>query len=154
VTGAPAPKSTDIEKNKRIIREFYERSHRGDLDVYDEMFAPEFVSYSSAAGGELRGPAAFKAAYVTYASAFPDFHTTIDIIVAESNYVMVYGVATGTHEGTFMGLAPTHKKLRWTGVAIYRFNDDGLIDGRWQEIDGLGLFTQLGLIPPIGSGGG
>lgn len=144
----------DIEKNKRIIREFYDRSNRGDLDVYNEMFAPEFVSYSSAAGGELRGPDAFKAAYEMYAAAFPDFQTTIDIIIAEANYVMVYGLATGTHEGAFMGLPPTHKKLRWTGIAIYRFNDDGMIDGRWQEFDGLGLFTQLGLIPPMGPGGG
>lgn len=43
---------------------------------------------------------------------------------------------------------------RSTGVAIYRFNDEGLIDGRWQEFHGLGLFTQLGLIPPMGRGGG
>ena len=28
------------------------------------------------------------------------------------------------------------------------------IDGRWQEFDGIGLFTRLGLIPPMGPGGG
>lgn len=147
---AAEPRATDIERNKEIIRTFYEQSHKGDLDVYDELFAPEFVSYSSAAGGEIRGPAGFKAAYEMYASAFPDFSTTIDIMVAESNRVVVYGVATGTHQGAFLGLEPTGKKLRWTGTAIYRFNDDGLIDGRWQEFDGLGLFTQLGLVPPMG----
>lgn len=148
------PKATDIERNKQVVRYFYEQSHKGNLDVYDELFAPEFVSYSSAAGGEVRGPAGFKAAYEMYTAAFPDFHTTIDIIVAEANFVTVYGVATGTHQGPFMGLEPTGKRLRWTGVAIYRFNDEGLIDGRWQEFDGLGLFTQLGLIPPMGPGGG
>ena len=49
-----------------------------------------------------------------------------------------------------MGLAPSGKKVQWTGVAIYRFNDDGQVDGRWQEFDGIGLFTQMGLIPPLG----
>lgn len=143
----------DIEKNKQIVRYFYEQSHKGNLAVYDELFAPDFISYSSAAGGELRGPEAFKQAYIMYTSAFPDFRTTIDLIIAEGNLVMVYGVATGTHLGNFMGLPATGKKLRWTGVAIYRFNDDGKIDGRWQEFDGLSLFAQLGLIQLPGSPG-
>jgi predicted ester cyclase len=65
--------------------------------------------------------------------------------------VMVYGVATGTHQGDFMGLPATGKALRWTGIAIYRFNDEGKIDGRWQEFDGMTLFMQLGLIAPPGS---
>ncbi len=56
---------------------------------------------------------------------------------------MVYGVASGTHDGPFMGLPPTGNVLRWTGMAIYGFDADGLIDRRWQEIDGLGLFGQL-----------
>ena len=62
---------------------------------------------------------------------------------------MVYGEASGTNSGSFMNRPPTGKKIVWTGVAIYRFNDDGKIDGRWQEFDGLGLFAQLGIIPPM-----
>lgn len=106
-TRGAEPLATDIEKNKQTIRDFYERSHAGDLDVYDELFAPEFVSYSSAAGGEVRGPVGFKAADQMYAAAFPDFMTTIDMIIAEGNLVMVYGPATGTDLGPFMGIEPT-----------------------------------------------
>jgi steroid delta-isomerase-like uncharacterized protein len=142
--------SQDIERNKQIIRYFYEESFKGNLNVYDELFAPDFISYSSAAGGELVGPEAFKQANIMYTNAFPDFYSTIDMIIAENDLVMVYGVATGTHQGDFMGLPPDGKKLRWTGIAIYRFNGDGKIDGRWQEFDGIGLFMQLGLIPPMG----
>lgn len=137
----------DIETNKAKVREFYDRSHAGDLAVYDEMLAPGFVSHGGPAG-ELHGPEAFKQAFVGFAGAMSDFRTTIDMIVAEDDLVVVYGVASGIHDGEFMGLAPTGQTLRWTGVAIYRFDADGLIDGRWQEIDGLGLFGQLGLLPP------
>ena len=126
---------------------------KGNFDVYDELYAPEFVSYSSAAGGELRGPEAFKQANILYTTAFPDFYTTLDIVIAENNLVAVYGVASGTHLGPLFGMPPTDKKVSWTGIAIYRFNDDGKIDGRWQEFDGLGLFKQLGMAPP-GSGAG
>jgi predicted ester cyclase len=109
----------DIEKNKQVIRYFYEQSLKGNYAVYDELFTP-------------------------------DFHTTIDMIVAEKNLVAVYGVASGTHLGVLMGLPPSGKKVSWTGTAIHRFNDEGKIDGRLQEFDGLGLFQQLGLIPPMG----
>ncbi|MEP7294144.1 MAG: ester cyclase [Chloroflexota bacterium] len=143
----------DIERNKNVIRRFYEESHNGNLEIYDELFAPEFASYTSATGKPLIGPEAFKQAYIMYTSAFPDFNTTIDMIIAENDLVMVYGPASGTHEGNFMGLEPTGKKLEWTGVAIYRFNDAGMIDARWQEIDGLRLFAQLGLIPAMFAGG-
>ena len=142
-------KPQDIEQNKKIIRYFYEESLKGNLSVYDELFTPDFVSYSSAAGGELRGPEAFKQANIMYTRAFPDFYTTVDMIIAENNQVVVYGVASGTHKGEMMGLPPTSKKISWTGIAIYRFNDDGKIDGRWQEFDALGMFQQLGLIPPM-----
>jgi predicted ester cyclase/fermentation-respiration switch protein FrsA (DUF1100 family) len=143
----------DIERNKQVIQYFYEQAFRGNLDVYDELFAPEFVSYSSAAGGELRGPEAFKQANIMYNNAFPDFYSTIDMIIAEKNLVMVYGVASGTFKGEFMGIQPTGKKISWTGVAIYRFNDEGKIDGRWQEFDAISLFTQMGIIPPMGPAG-
>ncbi len=143
-------KTWDIEKNKQIIRYFYDESLKGNYDVYDELFTPDFTSYSSAAGGELRGPEAFKQANIMYSKAFPDFYTTIDLIIAEKNQVTVYGVQSGTHKGELMGLPPTGKKITWTGIAIYRFNEDGKIDGRWQEFDGLSMFQQLGLIPPIG----
>lgn len=145
----PAGAPQDIEKNKQIIRYFYEQANKGSLDIYDELFAPDFVSYSSAAGMELRGPEAFKQANALYLQAFPDFQTSVDLVVAENDIVMVYGVASGTNTGSFMNRPATGKKINWTGVAIYRFNEDGKIDGRWQEFDGLGLFTQLGIIPPM-----
>ena len=144
----------DAEKNKQIVLDFYARSFKGDLDVYDDLFSEDFTSFSSATGGEVRGREAFKAAYLMYNKAFPDFTSTLDIVVAEDNLVFVYGISTGTHLGEFMFLPPTGKSLRWSGAAIYRFNDEGLIDGRWQEFDGVGLFQQLGLIPEPGSARG
>jgi predicted ester cyclase len=111
------------------------------------LLAPDFVSFTSAAGGPIHGPKAFREAYVMFSDAFEGFSTTIDVIVGEDNEVAVYGIASGKHTGAFMGAEPTGKNLEWAGIAIYRFNDGGLIDGRWQQIDGVALATQLGMIP-------
>ncbi len=89
-----------------------------------------------------------------YQEAFPDFQTTIDLMIAEGNLVTVYGPASGTNTGAFLGRPPTGKRAEWTGIAIYRFNDEGLIDGRWQEFDGVKLFTDLGMMPPVFGGSG
>jgi uncharacterized protein len=148
------PVPQDAERNKQIVLDFYARSFKGDLEVYDELFSEDFTSFSSATGGELRGREAFRAAYLMYNQAFPDFTSTLDIVVAENNLVFVYGISTGTHLGEFMFLPPTGKSLRWSGAAIYRFNDEGLIDGRWQEFNGLSLFQQLGLIPGAATAAG
>ena len=147
------PKAVTPEQTaqyKQIITRFYDEAAQNNFDIYDELFAPDFVSYSSAAGQELRGPEAFKQANIMYTNAFPDFNTSIEMIIAEGSMVMVYGPASGTNTGALFGQPPTGKHAEWTGIAIYRFNDDGLIDGRWQEIDGLKMFTELGLIPPQG----
>jgi steroid delta-isomerase-like uncharacterized protein len=133
------------ERNKQIILEFYRRSHRGDLSVYDEMFAPDFVNHGNAVIPDMVGREAFKQAYVTYETAFPDFYTNIDQIMAQGDYVMVRGLSTGTHLGNFMGLPATGKRVEWTGFALYRFNKDGLICERWQDFDGLKLMGELGI---------
>src|SRR5690606_1674 len=66
------------EQNKEVIRYFYEQTNAGNFDVYDDLFAVDFVSYSSAAGFELRGPAGFKHANEMYMAAFPDFQTDVE----------------------------------------------------------------------------
>jgi len=102
----------DIEGNRAAIRTFYERSHAGDLSVYDDMLAPDFVNHGGPAG-EIHGPEAFREAFVGFATAFSDFRTSIDLMVAEGDLVVVYGMASGTHDGPFMGLPPTGNVLRW-----------------------------------------
>lgn len=142
----------DPEHNKRVIRELYDRANAGDFAAYEEMLAPDFISYSTAAGQEVRGIEAFKQVNKLYMDAFPDFWLGIDLIMAENDLVTVYGTAKGTFQGALLGHQPNGKTAHWTGIAIYRFNDEGKIDGRWQEFDGLSLFTQLGIIPPVFAG--
>ena len=91
----PAPpgsraREPDIEENKAKIRLFHERSHQGDPTVYGEMLAARVVNHGGPAG-DLHGPEEFKQAYMGFATAFSDFNTTIDLIVAEGDLVAVWG---------------------------------------------------------------
>src|SRR5919206_1468395 len=144
---------TDIAGNKAIIQTFHDRSDRHDDTVYDDMLAPDFTSHGGPAG-EIHGREAFKQAFAGMLSAFSDFKASVDLTVAEGDYVAVYGYATATHDGPFLGMPPTGRSLRWTSMIIYRLDDDGKIAERWQEIDALGMMGQLGMLPPMGGGPG
>ena len=51
---------------------------------------------------------------------------------------------TGTHEGEFMGIPPTRRKIRVHGIVMSRFEAGKIVD-EWEVIDQLALLEQLGV---------
>jgi ketosteroid isomerase-like protein len=45
-----APVSLEEEKNKALVRRFWEAVARGDIDAIDELLAADFVDHSTLAG--------------------------------------------------------------------------------------------------------
>src|SRR5579862_10042850 len=78
----------DLEANKRVVREIYERGYNnGDVTVYDALYAPGFVHHSKvifdvppAGAGERESMRRFRA-------AMPDVRFTVLDQVAEGDQV-------------------------------------------------------------------
>ncbi len=51
----------------------------------------------------------------------------------------------GTHRGEFQGIQPTNKKVKWSGIWIYRVANGKYIE-RLHNYDLLGLMQQLGAL--------
>jgi steroid delta-isomerase-like uncharacterized protein len=133
-------------ENKAISRRADEELfNRGNLDVADELFTPDFV-YHDPGGGELRGPENVKGYAAMLRAAFPDLHQTIEDQIAEGDKVAYRWTARGTHEGELMGIAPTSKRVTFTGIAVARLAD-GKIQEIWENYDALGMMQQLGVVP-------
>jgi predicted ester cyclase len=134
-------------KDRMIL--LYNEVNKANTKAFDRLVAPDFVGYSG--GGffqDLYGVQAFKEFYESFLSTFPDLWFRVNDMVAEGNKCTVRGTLGGTHKGNFRGIAPpTGKPVTWTGMAISRFNDQGLIDAVWQEWDGISVMQQLGVIP-------
>jgi len=146
--------ATTAQNRANIIR-LYEETNKGNIDVLREMLADDFVSYGGAGFQDLHGPEAFIQLYRTFVAAFPDLNFKVLQLVCEENWAAVRGLQTGTHLGNFLGMVPpTGIKVEWTGTAIFRINDEGKITERWQDLDNLSLFQQLGVIPNFQSAGG
>jgi predicted ester cyclase len=115
------------------------------LDLYDERiklhgYTPEPMNKAEATGFYSSIFAAFPAARL-------DFHDVLET----GDRVAVRFTMTGRHEGDFLGVPPTHRKIALPGITILRFEDDsGLAIERWSTADMLGLLVQLGAVPAPG----
>jgi ketosteroid isomerase-like protein len=66
----------------------------------------------------------------TFIAALPDLKATEQVVVAEGDYVFVWGVVEGTHRGDFFGVPPTGGKLHFDAPDLYRITD-GKIAKEW-----------------------
>lgn len=144
-----------LEERKALIYRMYDETNKGNIEILNEILAPDFVSYGGAGFQDLHGPEAFINLYRTFVAAFPDLKFDVRQVVVGDNMAAVRGIQTGTHLGNFLGMVPpTGKSVEWSGTAIFRFDDNGQIVERWQDLDNLSLFQQLGVIPAFSSAGG
>jgi steroid delta-isomerase-like uncharacterized protein len=141
------------EKNKETIRYFYDEIwNKGNYDVADEVFSPEFVGHAPGDLGVV-GNQAVKGFVKQWRDAFPDLKIEIDAQFAEGEKVATRFTCTGTNHGSLMGIPPTGKFAKMYGAAISRVVD-GKVMSDWGEFDVLGLLMQLGVVDPSRGGPG
>lgn len=131
--------------NRAIVqRLFNEGLNNRDFSVIAALFRD--CIYHMPLVGELRGEA-LEQFYAHIFDAFPDAERTVEDQVADDNQTVVTRWrATGTHQGEFMGIAPTGKRITITGISIHRIASGKIVE-EWQEWDSLGLMQQLGIVP-------
>ena len=62
---------------------------------------------------------------------YPDLRLTVEMQIAEGDWVTTVVTARGKHQGVWMGMKPTHKTVEITAVNI-----DKVVDGRIVEHGG------------------
>jgi 4-oxalocrotonate tautomerase len=141
----PTPEEEALNRNKAAVMRLNTALNSQDFDTFYELLDDNFVNH---VGGETQeGVGEFVSSYEPFFAAMPDFHSDVAFMTAQYDRVATRANFTGTHKGNFMGIAPaTGKTIAWTGLIIYRFNEDGKIVERWQDADGMGLMMQLGAI--------
>ena len=136
------------EENKRLAREAILSLSSGDLGAVDQIYAPNYVHHQHHHPNDprdLHGVEAMKTFATELRKAFPDFHDTIDIQLAEEELVATRVTSRGTHKGTFLGVEPTNKELSWTGITIDRISEGKIVES-WTNWDMMGMMQQLGVV--------
>ncbi len=139
-----------VEENKVTVRRMFTESlERGDYTAQHERRHPEFVGIHMPGGVLVRPGSATTAGSGGrgYRGAFPDWTLTIDLLIAEGDYVVARWTSRGTHTGIFDNplvgrFPPTGRYITWRAVNIYRFQDGKVIEN-WLHHDERHLIQQL-----------
>lgn len=133
-------------ENKAVIRRYYEDLWNAwNLDLVEELIAPD-ITFRGSLGVSVRGRAGFRDYAAAVRTAFPDFHNTVEQLIAEDDIVAARLTYRGTHRGILFQVAPTDKQVRYAGSAIFRI-DGGLITDGFVLGDTLSLMRQIGALP-------
>jgi C-1 hydroxylase len=135
-----------LEENKAIVRKAIEAINKKDLSLLDDLVAPNYFDHIAKQGQEL-----IKQLIVMLYKGFPDYHATIEDIIAEGDKVWARVTYTGTHKGEYLGFPPSGKKISYNSVTIKRVVDGKMVEG-WTVNDMLDFLKQLGMIEPTEKG--
>jgi len=137
---APAPAPRD---EKSIYQGFIaDVLNGGRFELAEQYLDPVVVSHNPFPG-QVPGIAGFVAALQAFRIAFPDLHATATHYIAEGDKVVGRFEVRGTHQGDFMGLAPTGRPIHYEEIAIVRLAGGRIIE-HWAVADALAIMQQLG----------
>ena len=140
-----------MEPAKHVVERFVEELWNGRrLDVADQIFSEDCVTHQLRSGAlpepAHRGPQEMKEHVSGWLTSFPDLRFAIEQMIVERDRVVSQLVMEGTHQGTWMGIPPTGKRLQIRMITIHRIAN-GKIAEDWVLVESLGFFQQLGAIP-------
>jgi len=136
------------EDKAALVREAFPRILSGDPAAVDQYIASDCVRHDPD-GRDVRGRHGAKLFIAALRRAFPDLTANVEDVIAEGDKVVLRYTATATHAGEYLGIAPTGRKVTYSGINIYRVRG-GQIREAWQLTDWLSLMEQLGVTVSVG----
>jgi predicted ester cyclase len=111
----------------------------------DEIVEPD-VQIRTTLPVDATGAQALEQAMAMLLQGFPDIHVAVEDLIAEGDKVVGRNTISGTHQGSYMGLAPTGTRVTYDEIFIFRFADGRIVE-TWGVVDVFSQMKQLGVIP-------
>lgn len=123
------------EENKAVVRRYFDEVwNKNNLDVIDEVVAPDYVNHGSIPGHPTSTREDMKKIEAQGRAAFPDVKWEMHRLTAEGDMVAYHWTAEGTHKGEIMGVKPSGKRVTMTGMVFSRIVN-GKIAEQWRVVD-------------------
>ncbi|QSQ13974.1 ester cyclase [Myxococcus landrumensis] len=131
---------------KDAARRFYARLEEalrtGDVDVLDDVIAPDAIDHQPDPGMNP-GRDGIKDAFAGMHLAFSDVRFGVEDLVAEGDKVACRILTRATHGGPFLGFPPTGREVSYGVLDILRFSAEGQLLERWGLVEEGALRQQL-----------
>jgi len=118
----------------------------GDIDGFSDLFADTYVNHQKSAAAPPPAGVSPKQATIAFfkarLTAMPDLKVVPEVVVADKDHVAASFAYSGTHKGTYFGVAPTGRPLLFTSCDIFRVQDGRIVE-HWGMGDIAGVLAQL-----------
>jgi steroid delta-isomerase-like uncharacterized protein len=132
-------------KDRELVTRFFEEAfNEGNAHVIRELVTPDHISHLPS--GDHYGPEGVRIDISCFRAAFPDLHFEIEELIEAPERIVYRFTARGTHDGPFMGVPASGRRVEIQGIGIDRVSDGKTIE-RWLQYDSAGLLQQLGVLP-------
>jgi len=110
----------------------------------------DFVQHDLVSGMEAHGHDELEEKRRMFDGAFSDLDRTnvLSFATGDGEYVCSVDTYRVTHDGEFMGIAPTDASVEVQGVTMSRIEDEQIAE-MWNLLDFLGLMQQVGAVPSL-----
>ena len=122
-------------------------------DAFFDAYDPDVALHGYP--GALQGLDGLRAFHEALWEAFPDARLTVEDLVVEGDRAALRYRLQGTHQGPYLGVAPTGVGFDVEGLTLLRLADGRVVE-EWHSPTELAILRQLGAAPatvPPGGGG-
>ena len=152
IAGSSCQEKNDND-NENEMKALYDKSldifNEGNLSMIDEIYAPNFVLYSTNDIDDDMDFDGFKELVTNFLIGFPDLNVTVEELIIKDDMIIDRWIVTGTNTGPQGEYPPTGKKIRYEGMSINHVVDGEFVETR-SYYDQTTIYMQLGftIAPP------
>jgi steroid delta-isomerase-like uncharacterized protein len=119
--------------------------NRANVAAMDRYYAPAY-QHHDVSRPDVRTLADYQQWARDLLAGLDELHVAIDDLVAEEGKAVKRWTASGVHHAPIAGIPPTHKRVSFSGVSVYRIVNGKIVES-WYVYDLFGFLQQLGAIP-------
>lgn len=133
-----------IKRNEAIMKKFETMINTADDNIAQEIISESAAFYTPASSEPLYGGKGYLSIVHWMRSGFSDVQWKAEDMIVNEDKVAVLWRLTGTHDGEFLGIPKTGKKINTTVMNFYYFNEDGKV------INDVAAEGMIGILRPLG----
>ena len=130
--------STDSPAFSALLDRYVAAANTHDTSSFAEIFTETYLQRSGRGASGLA--ARIESARRLFA-AFPDLHLVVEDRIVADDKIVARCTYTGTQQGTFLGIAPTGRKIAFGTIDIWRV-EGGKLAEHWDQVDFAGILKQ------------
>jgi len=134
---------------RELMNTFVKFINTADEKLANELVSPKAVFFAPTSPEQLKGAEGYMTVLGMMRSGFSDIQWTLEETVIEGNRVATRYTLNGTHDGTFMGIPASGKRISVQATNFYEFEERQIVK-EYGMPDLLSLLIQIGALPQLG----